>query len=71
MQRKKYQINLFLDHIKVINDLLQRHHPDARLQDFIMTQIRMQDVNDELSSLHLTYDKHLSAYEPRQQGAQH
>lgn len=60
---KKYQINLFEAHLKTINTLLQEHSVDPRLQDFIMTQVRLQDLSRESSQLQLAYDKHLSAYE--------
>jgi hypothetical protein len=68
---KKYQLNLFEPHIKLVMEALEKHCVDVRIMDFIMIQIDMQNKNEELSKLHLAYEKHLSAYEPRQQGAQH
>lgn len=70
-RRKKYQINLFSDHIDLIVNLLEQSHADLTLLDFINTQKLMQDKNDELSRLNLAYDKTLARYEGQQTGIQH
>lgn len=70
-RRKKYQINLFSDHIDLIVNLLEQSHADLTLLDFINTQKLMQDKNDELSRLNLAYDKIMVRYEGQQTGAQH
>ena len=70
-RRKKYQINLFSDHIDLIVNLLEQSHADLTLLDFINTQKLMQDKNDELSRLNLAYDKIMVRYEGAQQGVQH
>lgn len=70
-RRKKYQINLFSDHIDLIINLLEQNHADLTLIDFINTQKIMHDKNDELSRLNLAYDKILVRYEGQQTGIQH
>lgn len=70
-RRKKYQINLFSDHIDYIVTLLEKERADLTLIDFINVQKMMQDKNDELTRLNLAYDKTLTRYEGTQTGAQH
>lgn len=68
---KKYQVNLFEPHIKMILEALQRNEIDSRLVDFILVQTKMQDLSRESDQLQRAYDKHLSSYETRATGAQH
>lgn len=68
---RKYQLNLFEPHIKMILEALQRNEIDSRLVDFIVVQTKLQDLSRESDQLQRAYDKHLSSYESKQQGAQH
>lgn len=70
-RRKKYQINLFSDHIDYIVTLLEKERADLTLIDFINVQKMMQDKNDELTRLNLAYDKTMARYEGIQEGNRH
>lgn len=61
-RRKKYQINLFEQHFEMINNALGKAGND-RLIEFINSQKRLIDLNDETAGLNDIYEKLTDVYE--------